>query len=97
MIKHIVMFKVNDTEDKPAVCKNLKAELETLKNKISEIKDYEVGINITPSPAAYDIVLVSGFEDEAALERYRKHPAHLEVVELINQQTSQRCVVDYNI
>ncbi len=95
MIKHIVMFKLKDASDKVTQTAHLKSELEKLKSTIPEIIDYEVGINISTGSSAFDLVLISSFEDEAALERYRVHPVHQKVVEYINEITSDRRVVDY--
>jgi quinol monooxygenase YgiN len=100
MIKHIVTFRLKkDTpsERREEVLEQLKKALEALPGKIKEIAAYEVGTNIAHSPAAHDLVLVSGFKSPEDLEAYRVHPEHQKVVELIKKTTSDRVVVDYEI
>ncbi len=93
MIKHIVSFKLKeDSKDKAGL---IKQELDSLPSKISQIKYFEVGINISDSPAAYDIVLISEFESVEDLDIYRMHPEHRKAVDLINLYRIDSMVVDY--
>jgi hypothetical protein len=95
MIKHIVSFKFKDSsKDKIDL---VKEALEGLPKYISEIKCLEVGVNISKAESAYDLVLVSEFDDLEALETYRIHPKHQEVLNLINKYKSASMVVDYNM
>ena len=98
MIKHIVMFKLKNEytkEEKQKAAEQIKAALDELPNKISEIKAFEVGINLSNAETAYDLVLVSSFEDIESLNTYRVHPAHQAVVALINEHKKSSAVVDY--
>lgn len=99
MIKHIVMFKIKpEYGDKRAeAAETLKKALDQLPGKIDEIRDYEVGVNFLESGNAWDLVLISSFDGTDDLERYRVHPEHQKVVELIKEYTSDRKVVDYNV
>ena len=100
MIRHIVLFKLNHEDsklNKKEVLNILKANLENLKNKIPEIKFYEVGINIVDSPNSFDIALNSEFKSFEDIERYRIHPEHLKIVEIINTYCDKRVAVDYEI
>ena len=100
MIKHIVMWTLKDEAEgasKPENLSKLKTELNALPGLIEEIQFFEVGINFNPSPAAYDVVLISHFGDRAALERYQKHPDHVKVAELVRKITNSRAVVDFDI
>ena len=74
---------------------NIKAELDALPSKISEIKFYEVGINIAVSPVAYDIVLISEFENMKDLNTYREHPEHKRVLDIIAEAKNSSIVTDY--
>ena len=95
MIKHIVSFKLKaESKDKTILIKEL---LETLPEKISEIKYFEVGVNISDSPAAYDIVLVSEFESRESLDKYRLDPEHIKVTDVIRLHKETSMVVDYQI
>jgi hypothetical protein len=98
MIHHIVMFKLLDTGDKKQMEKNkleVKERLEGLPSRIDVIRSLEVGVNLKESARAFDIVLVSTFNNLEDLETYRVHPAHLEVVDYIGRIREQTASVDY--
>ena len=98
MLKHIVMWKLKDhaegkTRDENAII--MKGMLEALKDKIPEIQFLEVGPNVDPTDAAYDIVLYSEFMDKAALSVYQDHPEHLKVADFVSRIREHRVLVDY--
>ena len=98
MIKHIVMWRLKDfaagaTKEENAV--KLKQSLEELDSVIDAISAIEVGINFNGSPAAFDVVLYSEFENREALEAYQKHPEHLKIVDFVGEIRTDRAVVDY--
>lgn len=98
MFKHIVMWELMETANGASKMENrkqMKEILESLPEKIDEIREYEVGLNNGNSASAFDIVLISGFENLEDFETYRQHPEHLKVVEFIRQVQSQARVVDY--
>jgi len=97
MLVHIVSWRVNDIEGKTKeeVIAQVKETLEALPPQIEEIIDYEVGVNISRSPRAFDVILYSTFADEAALDRYRVHPEHKKVIELFKELMKETTVVDY--
>ena len=100
MIKHIVMWKIKESHegnDKNALGLMLKSKLEDLNDKISQIKELEVGINFNQSEAAFDVVLYSSFETKEDLQIYQKHPDHVKVAEYVSAIRTERCVVDYEI
>jgi hypothetical protein len=73
----------------------IKADLDTLPSKIKEIKSYEVGVNINPNPLAYEIVLISEFDNFNDLNIYREHPEHVKVLELIGKYKDNSVFNDY--
>jgi hypothetical protein len=98
MIKHIVFWKVKDFaegRDKQENAKLMKERIEKLKDSIPVILHIEAGISINHSDAAYDVALYSEFKDEASLEIYQKHPAHLELAAFNGKVAETRAVVDY--
>ena len=97
MINHVVLFKLNEYpgEEKAKVIAELKSLLEGLKEKISEVKYIEVGVNYEIETKSYDIVLLSHFETLEDLNKYRVHPEHLKVVKRIGETTLARVAVDY--
>ncbi len=98
MIKHIVMWRLKQeaagaTKQENAM--RLKESLESLKDKIESLKAVEVGINYNPSPAAFDVVLYSEFDDEEGLNAYQNHEEHLKIVDFVGEIRTDRAVVDY--
>jgi len=94
------MWKLKDSARGTSKDQNaleLKSVLEDLKNKISVIKQIEVGINFNKSSAAYDVVLYSEFDSLQDLQAYQKHPDHVKVVDFVNEIRDDRAVVDYEI
>jgi hypothetical protein len=94
------MWKLKDSARGTSKDQNaleLKSVLEDLKNKISVIKQIEVGINFNKSSAAYDVVLYSEFDSQQDLQAYQKHPDHVKVVDFVNEIRDDRAVVDYQI
>lgn len=98
MVKHIVMWKVQGTEEitKGSVLARLKQELEELNGQIEGLIHLEVGINENTSASAYDAVLYSTFKDEKALEYYQQHEKHQYVAnQFVRPFTIDRAVVDF--
>jgi hypothetical protein len=98
MIRHLVMFKLKEfsnAAEKQQAAETVKAELLKMKNKIPVIRDFEVGINITDDPSAFDLVINSAFDDPHNLEAYRIHPDHQVFIAFNKHYTLRKCVVDY--
>ena len=98
MLTHVVMWKLKESAlgmDKAALAQELKKRLMGLVGVVPEIRDFSVGLNVLPAETASDVVLVSGFDDLAALERYVKHPQHQEVVSFVKQVITERRAVDF--
>ncbi|MCC5833656.1 MAG: Dabb family protein [Opitutales bacterium] len=98
MLKHIVFFRMKAEADNRAGDQNqalLKERLEALPATIKEIRSFEVGDDVSRSPASWDLALYSAFDSTEDLEAYRVHPDHQAVVELVGRVTSERAVVDY--
>ncbi len=98
MIKHIVMWRLKESsagDTRKGNAKKLKAILESLREKMVEIKCLEVGINFAESESSSDVVLYSEFASKEALDAYQKHPEHLKVADFVKQVCAERRVVDY--
>lgn len=96
MVKHIVVWRLNDTPDKNETAMQMKTALEALKGKIDEIVDIEVGINFNESEFASDIVLVSTFKSKEDLDAYIVHPEHKAVgANYVRPNVSERRVIDF--
>ncbi|MCC8096583.1 MAG: Dabb family protein [Tannerellaceae bacterium] len=100
MLKHIVMWKLKAEAEGKTKAENalwMKEHLEALVGVVPEIRSLEVGINIKESAMAYDAVLVSTFDDEAALEAYKVNPEHVKISTYCKKIRESRVVVDYLI
>ena len=98
MISHVVLFKLKDfeNEDQKAVVRNkIKHALESLKDKIEELKYIEVGLDHQLNSPSFDICLITHFETLKDLDAYQVHPEHLKVVEVIKPNVLSRAAVDF--
>jgi len=97
MIKHVVMFKMKESATKLIDIELIFNALNNLPSRIKEIKFFEVGKNIIDSERAFDMVLISEFENIEDLNIYRIHSEHQAVVQLIQKYCSETKVVDYMV
>ncbi len=91
MLRHIVMWTLKDPADAPKV----KALLDSCKGLVPGMHEFDVGIKTEGLEANCEVVLVSTFEDAAALAAYVPHPHHQGVVAQIRQMAATRHVLDY--
>ncbi len=99
MIRHIVMIRLPgdlQPQEKTTALRRLKSAIEGLEGKIPSLKAMEVGLNVSTRPSAFDLVLISLFEDPAGLDAYRVHPAHAAVLEMMKLMNGEAVVVDYD-
>ena len=97
MLRHIVMIKFTDRNAVESHSQQLKEMLLNLPSAIDSLLKMEVGLNINTKASAYDLVLTADFEDEAGLEAYRIHPAHVKVLDYLKNTMDTATVVDYYI
>jgi len=91
MVKHIVMWRLNNRDQAPEI----KARLEALKGRIPGLLKIEVGIDFLQSEQSADLVLIAELESREALAQYQAHPAHQAVIPLMKSATCSRTVVDF--
>ena len=96
MIRHVVFFKFKP-EVSPADRADLVARLRALPERVPGILQPEVGEDLVRSPRSYDVALVFGFEDRAAMDRYQVHPNHVPVVERARRLCESIIAVDYEL
>ncbi len=97
MLRHIVMLRFKDHEKVDQNAREFKERLMALESLVPELKRMEVGLNVNTKPSAYDLVLTSDFDDEAALNAYRIHPEHVKVLDFMRSIVSETAVVDYYV
>ncbi len=79
MIKHIVMFRLIDTEGKTAMENALaaKEQADKLPELVPSIRKMETVINSEAAPDSnYHIALICDFDDMNGLDEYQNHPEH---------------------
>jgi hypothetical protein len=99
MYKHVVLWKLKEEADgmsKAELAVEVKKRLDTLPGIISELEDFEVGINIGDYGASFfEMSLVATYPDEEAFKRYCVYPEHDAVVAYIQSVTVAEEIVDY--
>ncbi len=95
MVKHIVMFKLNEkTSENMNRATN---SLRSLEGNIETLKSIEIGTDFLESDRSYDIVLIAHFENREGLKIYGNHENHLPVVKIMRSLCSSSVVVDYEL
>ena len=91
MIRHIVMWKFRPGTQ--AEQQQFLDGLWSLQGVIPQLLRSEVAVNV--GEGNYDAVLVSEFQDLAALEAYKNDPRHKAVSALCRSIRTDRASVDY--
>ena len=99
MIRHIVLWNVRgDTrEEKAANIARLQRSFESLRGRIPGLLHLEIGIDCSRGDYACDVVLVSEFASQEALDAYATHPEHLRVKQEVGDMHTHRHQVDYPV
>lgn len=79
----------------PADAEQARGRLDRLKGVVPQIRSLAVGVDFSRTAASYDLALVTTHEDRRALEGYREHPLHVEVLDWLGPRLTSRVVVDY--
>ncbi len=99
MVKHIILWALKPElgeAEKQAVKQDIKAGLEGLQGKIPGLIDIKVNIDGRLASSNADVMLDSTFENEAALQVYAQHPAHVAVANTkVRPYTATRTCLDY--
>lgn len=93
MIQHIVMWTLHNPSEAPAV----KVLMETCKNLVPGMLQFEIGIRTDGLEANCDVLLNSRFTDAAALAAYQAHPHHKTVGTEVGKLRVSRYVLDYYV
>jgi quinol monooxygenase YgiN len=93
MIRHVVMWKLNNPADAP----RFKALLDGCAQLVPGTLEFEVGIRHEWLEANVDVLLVSRFADAAALDAYQSHPAHKAVSAQLGPLRQARHVIDVEL
>ena len=99
MVRHIVMWNVRgaNRDDKLANIEKLRNAFLGLRGRIPGLLHLEVGVDTSGVDYACDVVLVSDFESQQALDAYATHPEHLRVRQELGDLRTARHQVDYPV
>ena len=93
MVRHVVLCKFHASVSKEKR-ENAIDKLRALWQSIPEAREWSIGKQAFPSSTAFDLAIVSGFENAEALEKYRNHPDHIGIKNLLTE-IAEMAVVDY--
>lgn len=100
MVKHIILWNLKDEysdAEKEEIKKNIKKELEALKEKISDIIDIKVYTKGIFS-SSVDVMLDSTFANEQALKNYAENPDHVKAADtFVRPYVAVRSCMDYEV
>ena len=82
MVKHIVLWKINDDSQKQANMGKMIEMLTSLVGRIEGLVSIEMGYNFNTA-SKYDVVLYATFKNAAALRYYQNHPEHVKCKKFI--------------
>jgi hypothetical protein len=94
------MWKLKDHAegaDRAENATKLKAALETCRSIVRGQGHFEVGVAQPGLEATYDVVLVSDFDDKAALDAYQIHPKHVALKDFVASVRESRQCIDYEV
>ncbi|GEO84739.1 MULTISPECIES: Dabb family protein [Alphaproteobacteria] len=96
-VHHIVMWKVagDAQSSKQDAIAKVRAEFEALRGLIPGMTRLEIGVDHSRVSYSCDMVLVTEFESEGALQAYATHPAHLAARDRLEGLRIARHQVDY--
>ncbi|MBR6452554.1 MAG: Dabb family protein [Lachnospiraceae bacterium] len=100
MVKHVILWTLRDRysgAEIEEIKKGIKKGLEGLKGQIPGLLDIKV-ITKPLVSSNCDVMLDASFENEAALNAYSIHPAHVTVAnEQVRPFTASRICMDYEV
>jgi quinol monooxygenase YgiN len=99
MIRHIVMWRVRGETplERQEARRLVKESFEALRGRIPGMLQLEIGLDSSAVDYACDVVLVTDFASQAALDAYATHPEHLRVRERLGDKRTARFQVDYPV
>jgi hypothetical protein len=96
VLRHVVLFGFKSTSSPEDIQKIVDA-FKALPSKISEIKDFEWGINSSPEGLNQGLThaFTVTFHSDADRDTYIPHPAHKEFVGVLGPHLDKVTVLDY--
>ncbi|HYA88069.1 MAG TPA: Dabb family protein [Nitrospirota bacterium] len=97
MLKRVVVIKFKKDVPESEIA-GIEKGLAGLPGAIPEIAgDFRFGRDVLRSERSYDFALVTEFENIEAIQRYRSHPAHQEVLKKLLEHCDSIITADFEI
>lgn len=93
MLTHVVLFRLHDRSRENR--QKFRDALESMRGKIPQIKQMEVGVNVVESARAYDVALFQKFDSLDAMQEYQAHPEHQAILPYLRETFESNVAVDY--
>lgn len=94
MFTHVVLFRMKDRAAE-SIARSA-ALLRSMEGRIPSLVGLELGLNQLDKPNAYDISLITRFEDLDGYRAYHEHPYHRDpVLSHMHAEAEAAVVVDY--
>lgn len=96
-LRHIVMFQFK-ADATPEQVKAIEDAFSQLPSKIDTITGYEWGTDVSTENKAQGFThcFIISFKDQAGLDTYSPHPAHLAFVEILKPSLEKVLVLDFH-
>lgn len=96
LLRHVVLFKFKDNS-KPEDVKKVEDAFRALSGKISQIKDFEWGINNSPEKLNQGLThcFFVSFSNEKDRDDYLVHSEHKVFVDILKPHLDKVTVIDY--
>jgi heme-degrading monooxygenase HmoA len=96
-VRHIVMWRVAGTnaDERRANAERVRAAFEAMRGRVPGLRRLEVGLDMSRADHACDMVLLTDFDDAAALAAYATHPEHLRAKAAAGNLRIERYQVDF--
>lgn len=96
VLRHVVMFKFKDNAT-PGEVKKVEEAFRSLQDKISQIKNFEWGVNNSPEKLNQGLThcFFVTFHSTKDRDAYLVHPAHMAFVEVLKPYFDKATVLDY--
>ena len=98
-LRHIVSWKLGGAtlDERNAQAERIRAVLETLPERIPQIRALSVHRNELHDGSNFDLTLIADFDDAEGLAEYAVHPEHQPAVELISELAVGRVATDFTV
>ena len=93
MIKHVVMYKLQDASEESKDA--LVARFMSMQGKIEVLRSIEAGKDCLGSARSFDVVLICTFDSIADMQVYKDHPVHVPVMQYVKSVVAKSHSVDY--